>query len=226
MSIATLKKKTQAQYNNLSVGLPHFSINGTLRNQGYVGQTSLSRFTSRTLYNGTSPRGYGGYGGTFKIGQMVQSGILPLNNPNVIKTSVVATKGMLEEELKCLNSLRVQGWNKKLPARTPLTTVKPDNNQHNNTQQDVVTKLAKSAIQQYNTCTPANTVKKQSKCKNNDVDFSAKAKCVYTKDSNVLPAAISQSEYLIGLNNKCVTNDKLFMNSTKRSPSVGRTVSR
>ena len=43
MSLATLKKKTEAKYKNLSVGLPQFSINGSLRNQGYVGQTSLSR---------------------------------------------------------------------------------------------------------------------------------------------------------------------------------------
>ena len=33
MSIATLKKKTQAKYNNLSVGQKQFSINGTTRNQ-------------------------------------------------------------------------------------------------------------------------------------------------------------------------------------------------
>jgi len=45
MSIATLKRKTQAKYNNMSVGVPHFSINGAFRNQGYVGQTSLSRST-------------------------------------------------------------------------------------------------------------------------------------------------------------------------------------
>ena len=36
MSLATLKKKTQAQYRNVSVGQPQFSINGTHRSQGYV----------------------------------------------------------------------------------------------------------------------------------------------------------------------------------------------
>ncbi len=43
MSLATLKKKTQAKYKNNSVNKGTFSLNGTTRNQGYVGQTSLSR---------------------------------------------------------------------------------------------------------------------------------------------------------------------------------------
>ena len=42
MSIATLKRKTFAKYNNSSVQSNEgFSINGMYRNQGYVGQTSL-----------------------------------------------------------------------------------------------------------------------------------------------------------------------------------------
>ena len=50
MSIATLKRKTQTKYNNMSVGSTQgFSLNGGFRNQGYVGQTSLSRSLSRTL---------------------------------------------------------------------------------------------------------------------------------------------------------------------------------
>jgi hypothetical protein len=50
MSIATLKRKTQAKYNNMSVGVQNFSINGVFRNQGYVGQTSLSRSLTQTLH--------------------------------------------------------------------------------------------------------------------------------------------------------------------------------
>lgn len=42
MSLATLKRKTASKYNNNSVNKV-FSINGTHRNQGYIGQTSLSR---------------------------------------------------------------------------------------------------------------------------------------------------------------------------------------
>ena len=38
MSLATLKRKTAAKYNNMSVGHANFSLNGTHRNQGYFGQ--------------------------------------------------------------------------------------------------------------------------------------------------------------------------------------------
>jgi hypothetical protein len=218
MSIATLKKKTEAKYNNLSVGLPHFSINGALRNQGYVGQTSLSRSTSRTLYNGIYPRGYGGCCGTFKIGQMVQSGILPLNDPKVIKASVINTKGALEEEMKCLNSIRIQGWNKKLPQHTPLTTVKPDNNQHNNTQSNYITSVAKKAIQGYNICNKSNKPKKTGTCAN-DVEVSLKT-CNYAQDLSE-HVAISQGEYLMRLSNSCVNNDEIAKNPTSNKPILG-----
>ena len=44
MSLATLKKKSAAKYNNMSVGTPQFSLYGGHRNQGWVGQSSrLSR---------------------------------------------------------------------------------------------------------------------------------------------------------------------------------------
>jgi hypothetical protein len=48
MSIATLKKKTQSQYNNVSVGQKQFSLNGTRRSQGWVGQTALARRRAAT----------------------------------------------------------------------------------------------------------------------------------------------------------------------------------
>lgn len=38
MSLVTLKRKTAAKYNNMSVGHANFSLNGTHRSQGYVGQ--------------------------------------------------------------------------------------------------------------------------------------------------------------------------------------------
>lgn len=42
MSLATLKKKAAAKYNNSSVGHANFSLNGTHRSQGYVGQNLRS----------------------------------------------------------------------------------------------------------------------------------------------------------------------------------------
>jgi hypothetical protein len=211
MSIATLKKKTQAQYKNLSAGRPHFSINGTLRNQGYVGQTSLSRFTSRTLYNGIYPRGHGGCCGTFKIGQTVRSGILPLNNPNVIKSSVISSKGMLEEKLNCLNSFHIQNWNKKLPVRK-VNIVKPDNNQSQTDQGNYITNIAKRAIQ----CAPDNIYKTGSKCGSPSLTISEKL-CGFTKPPSFL-SAISQGERMIMLNNQCATLNKKYPIPSKGNP--------
>lgn len=215
MSIATLKKKTNAQYNNLSVGKPHFSINGTLRNQGYVGQTSLSRSLPRTLFRGSYPRGHGGCCGTFHIGQVVQSGILPLNDPSVIKSSVINTKGMLQEEAHGLNSLRIQGWNRRLPCNSQCNTVKPDNNQHTSDQSTYITNTAKKTIQQYNTCTPDGTIKKQGTCET-DVIVSKKL-CNFTKDSSQI-TAVSQEMYIKQLGNKCVNNDTIVPKKTMNMP--------
>jgi len=47
MSLVTLKRKTAAKYHNSSVGYAAFSLNGTHRSQGYVGQDMRGRqFTS------------------------------------------------------------------------------------------------------------------------------------------------------------------------------------
>lgn len=68
MSLATLKKKTAHKYNNNSVNQPQFALNGTHRNQGFVGQTSLSR--TNTI------------GGS-------------LENSLVVKASVLSSNGMM-----------------------------------------------------------------------------------------------------------------------------------
>ena len=216
MSIATLKKKTQAKYNNSSVGLPHFSINGTHRSQGYVGQTSLSRSLPRTLMNGVFPRGHGGCCGTFIIHPIIQSGVTSTENPNIIKSSVTSSKGMMEEKLNCINSLKIPNWNKQLPQRSAsMNIVKPDGNRNQLDQSVYLLRKAKKTIQ----CTPGNIVKKDGTCKNlgpifNNVRGSS---CSFTKPASAL-SAISQGERLIKLNNKCVDQDQTFTVSTNKTP--------
>jgi len=122
MSIATLKKKTQAEYNRMSVNQQQFSLNGTRRSQGYVGQTSLSRSLPRTLMKGSYECGYGGHEGQFIITPIVQSGIVSLNNPNVIKPSVKNTLGMIESKYR---------WIKR---PYPNSTTKPDTTLNSNSQ--------------------------------------------------------------------------------------------
>jgi len=95
MSEATLKRKTRTQYRNMSVGSKDggFSLNGTRRSQGYVGQTMLGRHFPRTPMRGNVARGSGGCCGTYYQGTIVQSGV-PFpgvngnsanNNPQVVK---------------------------------------------------------------------------------------------------------------------------------------------
>ena len=84
MSVATLKLKTQAKYNNNSVGMPQFSLNGGHRNQGWVGQTSLSRSLPRTLMRDGAARGFGGRQGTFYQAPAVLSSIKYQENSKVI----------------------------------------------------------------------------------------------------------------------------------------------
>ena len=75
MSIATLKKKTAAKYNNMSVSEPKFSLNGGHRSQGWVGQTTLSRSLPKTPMVGNTPKGSGGCCGTYRVTPIVQSAV-------------------------------------------------------------------------------------------------------------------------------------------------------
>jgi len=133
MSISTLKKKTQAKYNNMSVEQKQFSLNGTHRSQGWVGQTTLSRSLPKTPMQGQTPKGHGGCCGTYDKSQgIIQSAVSSLNNNNVIKTSVIGNKGMLGEKLTPYrNYLMPYPYVSKIPTtHATCTTVKTtDSNQ-------------------------------------------------------------------------------------------------
>jgi len=206
MSIATLKRKTQAQYNNISVGQKAFSLNGTLRSQGYVGQTSLSRSLPRTLMNGPTPRGHGGCCGKYPMLRIVQSAVNSLNDPKVVKTSVINTTGMIEEKLRCITNVNEKYFITCGPKTKCYNTVKPDNNQHLNHQSDYVTSKSKKTIQQTNlSCnTHVNSCKP---CKStNPFFYRSPLYATHTKPiSDYVP--ISQGEHLINKINNCTSND-------------------
>ena len=104
MSLATLKKKTQTKYNNMSVNSV-FNLNGTTRNQGYIGQTSLSRSLPKTIMKGPIMHGYGTCCIKLPLNKPIISGIDYNNDFRVIKTSVKNTKGMLaDRKVRYLNS--------------------------------------------------------------------------------------------------------------------------
>jgi len=200
MSIATLKRKTQTQYNNMSVNSKHgFSLNGTTRSQGYIGQTSLSRSLPRTLMRDGVPRGHGGCCGTFIKHPIITSAVTSLNDPNIVKPSSINTLGMIENKYK-----------------KPLYhehVVKPDNNQNINTQNQYVKNLAKTTIECANALKATDDEIKTAACNacNNYNTFYKKKIRNFTKVST-LP--ISQGEYLIKLSNKCIDSDVKYVPST------------
>lgn len=143
MSVATLKKKTQTKYNNMSVGSQGFSLNGTRRSQGWVGQTTLSRSFPRTPMKGNTPRGHGGCCGTYNTAAgIIQSAVTSLNDPTEIKSTVGTMKGMLEERLTPYHN---------------YITVKPDNTQNSNNLWEYTINLGKITINTVDKCT--NNVK-------------------------------------------------------------------
>lgn len=95
MSIVALKRKTYAQYNNNSVGEQNFSLVGTHRSQGYIGQSTQSRFLIRTLKCGNTARGHGGCCGEYPEYDIMPIEICSMEDPNVVKSSCNGNLGML-----------------------------------------------------------------------------------------------------------------------------------
>lgn len=217
MSIVTLKKKTNATYKNVSTNQGIFSLNGTHRSQGYVGQTSLSRSLPRTLMNGNTPRGHGGCCGTYPTLTIVQSAVTSLNDPKVVKSSVMNTKGMLDEKLRCCKNI-----------------VKPDSNNLINNQSNYINNLAKQTIKQYDlSCnlhvnTTGSNCPNTIGCVNKDPFFyKGPAYVLHTKPESDYKS-ISQGDYLIKKHNKCVNNDIFNISNimVNRTPLPGNSVSK
>lgn len=104
MSIATLKRKTLAQ--NYHITNPRFrspdgfSLNGTHRSQGYIGQTSLSRSLPRTPMKGNTAKGHGGCCGKYLQGNIVQSAVSSLEDTSVVKKSSLSTRGLIDTKYR------------------------------------------------------------------------------------------------------------------------------
>lgn len=95
MSIAVLKRKSNRFKSVVSgKGTGGFSINGGLRNQGWVGQDTLGRHLNGTPFRGVEPMGNGGSGGKY-VRSIVNSGSCCANDPKVIKRSTLNTSGYI-----------------------------------------------------------------------------------------------------------------------------------
>lgn len=119
MSIATLKRKSFTQYNNMSVGQKQFSLNGTHRLQGFVGQNILSRNLQKTPMKHS-----GGCCGSYPIGHTVLNGLTSTEDTTKVKVSTMNTSGLIETK-----------YNYKWVKRPyPCSIVKPDTTLNSNTQ--------------------------------------------------------------------------------------------
>ena len=118
MSIATLKKKTEAKYRNASSNRNGFSLNGVHRSQGWVGQESCSRHLIRTPHVGAVPRGNGGCCGTYYMQNVLPSELIGTLNQPTVKPSVMNTSGMLRTHY---------AW---VHRPQPYTSVKPAKEQY------------------------------------------------------------------------------------------------
>jgi len=218
MSIVALKRKTEARYNNLSVNQKQFSINGTTRNQGYIGQTSLTRSLIHTPSKGAVLKDFNG---RYANPNIRASETISLEDNTVVKPSVLSFKGMMAKR---------ERW---ITRPFPHAVVKPDGGQNINDQTDYITRLKKKTLSDIETNCPPDiakttgyTVKKCSTVTKtltgaplftpqNVVCKIAKPESTYT--------SISQASYLDKLHEKCVEQDDYkFVSAIKRTPFVGK----
>jgi hypothetical protein len=189
----------------MSVSQPNFSLNGTHRNQGYVGQTTLSRSLPRSLMRGNTLRGYGGCCGSYKITPSIISAVTSTEDSNVIKSSVLSNMGMLDTKYRW-----IQG---------PHTSVKPDTGNNLNISSQYTERLAKQTMNELNNgpCmkTPS-TIAILRRC-----DRNCQRKTDYTKpEDSFVP--ISNGQYIIRMNNTCSSNDVVYIpNQRNNTPLPG-----
>ena len=186
MSIVALKRKTLTQYNNMSTGQPQFSLNGTRRIQGYVGQNIISRNLQKTPVKHS-----GGCCGKYPVGHVVLNGLTSMDDVTVVRPSVMNTSGLIEMK-----------YNYKWLRRPyPCSIVKPDTTINSNTQGSYVSILS-------NNC---SIYEKQI---NTHTSGCSQEKCVITKDITNDPniinkVAATQSMYLFRKQKQC-TSDNVF----------------
>jgi len=91
------------------IGSYGFSLNGTHRNVGAVGQFRMVSNVTRTPFRGTKPMGNGGCCGTYYDG-VSNSGSCITNNNTIVKKSSLNTAGMIDTKYKWTKSKYPNYW--------------------------------------------------------------------------------------------------------------------
>ena len=207
MSIVALKRKTHAKYHNMSVGQPHFSLNGTHRSQGFVGQTSLSRSLSRTLMRGNTICGHGGYQGTYPVQSFLHTegtgiGSNALNNPTVVKSSVLDTTGQLATRYR---------W---IRRPQPYTSVKPDTTLNLGTQQDHIAWLKRRTLAKI-----AEANHRAGTVNNNITNLTNRTCCPYMKTNYTTYHTMGTKPYTIAKPDKVMSQSEHLIHTMNKNCS-------
>jgi len=188
----------------MSVNVQQFSINGGFRNQGWVGQTSISRSLIKTPHRGATPRGHGGCCGTYNM-----SIVKPLepctNNNEVVKSSVVSTDGMLDMKYR---------WIRR-PA--PYTSVKPDVNHNLNQQGEYINRIKKKTLNA--TTRQCPSIPKQSCNLSCDLFKTRTSMKAGIDNFTKTVGPIDQSDYVKNTNDQCIMIDEQFQKEMNTKPS-------
>ena len=217
MSIATLKKKSQTLYNNMSVGQKQFSINGTTRNQGYVGQTSLSRSLIHTPHKGLDARGHGGC--CVNTNQDIKaSETFSLEDNTVVKKSSLSTRGMLATKNRWIN--------RPFPNAVVKTNAGAINDQTS-----FIERLKKKTLVDIATYCPSldasgnkfvSTKKRTYAFLTTKTGFPLFSDKQLTCNTSKDMETVSQKDYMLTLHEKCVLADTYkFVSPVQRTPFVG-----
>ena len=168
--------------------------------------------------NGPDARGYGG---NYSLDRIVQSAVTSLNDPTVVKQSVISTRGMINEKLQCMSNIEQTYF----ISSGNYSVVKPDNNRNLNRQSDYITNKTKNAIKNANlACNVHNdlSVKPCNKaCSIKDPFlFNGPKYILHTKpESNYKP--ISQSEHILKKSNTCANLDVVTVKSNNQKIPFG-----
>ena len=210
MSIVTLKRKTQAQYNNSSVGQPAFSLNGTRRSSGYVGQDTLGRSLIRSLSKNGVLRGHGGSCGKYPIYEVKTSPEMAcLNDNTAVKPSSLNTNGLIMSKYR---------W---IRRPQPYSSTKSNSYLNSNSQSSYIDNLARKTI--------SETISEECQVVGSIVPKSCCSKTTnYNINSNQTPHIVKSDEYTGALNSsdhirnlyrQCLSNDDFkIQNTVKRTP--------
>lgn len=194
----------------MSVGLKGFSLNGSFRGQGYVGQSTQSRTLVRTLAKGTELRGHGGCCGQYAIHNVSASELLHLDDESVTRSTVKNTHGMISSKYR---------WIKRPQPYSSFKQTGSDRQM--NYQSTYIDNLVKTTLNAMDLpgCAPEYVCKMP--CRPIGAHSFKSIVPIYKQaKAESFTGAISQSERLRALDAECGLIDKKLLQEAVNAPAI------